>query len=487
MPGQYDYTINIPQPPAQNFLQSLLGIQQLKGLQQQGEIAQQQAGIQAQQAQFAQQKQPLELQQIQAGIAAQQAAAAHSGAATNLLGIQTAEAQRKNQDIAAYQNEALKLAEDPTSWDANKLKSLSMKAAAIDPQSFSAMNSLFQHLPQTANTLSNAASEVMLSVNAGKPDIAKSSLDNYIAGAQAAVNKNPADQAAQASLTFLNGAKSTLDKDPTGASAALQASNFLFNTDPAKWDLTTKALKGASDISKTQADIKETQAKAMKEQWAAVKMSQEIENGKPMSRPVTNIVDAATTASQSYGKISETAQSLRSELESLRSKMNSGKFSLMGKEAWKSGMGTQDEVSNFLTGFDRLVTSDLFKSLKDTTRGNMNVQELKTVGGTVPGKYDSAQRKAEYLDALVSVFDRQTQLESDKANFVSTFNTNGKATKDGEVSGIPVSKGTTLNDFLAQRKKELGAIKVFGGASQLTAPAQPAYAPPTGVTIKSVR
>ena len=43
MPGPYDYTVNIPQPPAQNFLQSLMGIQQLKGLQQQQDIQGQQA------------------------------------------------------------------------------------------------------------------------------------------------------------------------------------------------------------------------------------------------------------------------------------------------------------------------------------------------------------------------------------------------------------------------------------------------------------
>lgn len=80
MPAPYDYTINIPQPPAQNFLQSLLGIQQLKGLQQQQDI-------QAQQAQFAQQQQPLQLQQLQAQIDASKASAAGQSVitATNQL------------------------------------------------------------------------------------------------------------------------------------------------------------------------------------------------------------------------------------------------------------------------------------------------------------------------------------------------------------------------------------------------------------------
>ena len=61
MPGPYDYTVNIPQPPAQNFLQSLMGIQQLQGLQQQQDIQQQQAQFQAQ-------MQPLQIQTEQARL-----------------------------------------------------------------------------------------------------------------------------------------------------------------------------------------------------------------------------------------------------------------------------------------------------------------------------------------------------------------------------------------------------------------------------------
>ena len=82
MPGPYDYTINIPQPPAQNFLQSLLGIQQLKQMQQQSQIS-------AQQAQFVKEQHPLEMARIQAGINASNASAGESGARTGLIGVQT--------------------------------------------------------------------------------------------------------------------------------------------------------------------------------------------------------------------------------------------------------------------------------------------------------------------------------------------------------------------------------------------------------------
>ena len=445
---------------------------QLRQMQDQAELAKQAADIQKQQAQFAQERQPLELSQIleqinsaKASQASAYASAAESAARKGLIGTQSEAAKLELDQKRNFQADMNQLASDPSKWTPEKFMELGMKypqSAWID------LAKMRNAMPsKVTNFGDNLGQQLVLSTQIGDTKTGQDLLDEALKAAEG-------DPELKSLVPKLKQLKDQYTKFPEQTSTIAAMGLNMFAPDRAKSMFA--AMDERLKSEETQAKIEETKAKAMKEQWAAVKMSQEIENGKPMSRPVTNIVDAATTASQSYGKISETAQSLRSELESLRSKMDSGKFTLMGKEAWKSAFGAQDEVSNFLTGFDRLVTSDLFKSLKDSTRGNMNVQELKTVGGTVPGKYDSAQRKAEYLDALVSAFDRQTQLESDKANFVSTFNTNGKATKDGEVSGIPVSKGTTLNDFLAQRKKELGAIKVFGGANE---PPKPP-APPAG-------
>ena len=267
MAGPYDYTINIPQPPANNFLQSLLGIQQIKGLQQQSQLAEQQAAIQRQNAQFAQELQPLERQKLEAAISAQQASTTQSNAATGLLGVQTQAAQstleenqRKNQAVAAYQSEALKLAEDPTSWNATDLRKVAMKAAVLDPQSFTGLKNLFSELPQAGSILSNAASEVVLSVNAGKPEVALKSIDQYLTASQAALEKNPNDKAASAAVTFLEGAKKAVEEDP--AAGALAASNFLFNTDPNKFDATAKALKAAGEVGETKAKSELQQAQA---------------------------------------------------------------------------------------------------------------------------------------------------------------------------------------------------------------------------------
>jgi len=68
MAGPYDYSINIPQPPAQNFLQSLTGIMQLRQMQEQSALQQQQAAIAQQNAAFQQQMQPLQLEAERARI-----------------------------------------------------------------------------------------------------------------------------------------------------------------------------------------------------------------------------------------------------------------------------------------------------------------------------------------------------------------------------------------------------------------------------------
>ena len=119
MAGPYDYSINIPQPPAQNFLQSLTGIMQLRQMQDQSAIQQQQAAIQQQNAAFQQQMQPLERQKLEAAIAAAKANEEQSRASTGLLGVQTtgakaalADKQLISSTLRGYANDKTKTIED---------------------------------------------------------------------------------------------------------------------------------------------------------------------------------------------------------------------------------------------------------------------------------------------------------------------------------------------------------------------------------------
>jgi len=83
----YNYTIDLPKPPADNFLQDIMGIAQLQAMGQQQKIA-------AQQAQFQKEMQPLEMDKVREQIKAAQASAAQSAASTRGLNISADEAKR---------------------------------------------------------------------------------------------------------------------------------------------------------------------------------------------------------------------------------------------------------------------------------------------------------------------------------------------------------------------------------------------------------
>lgn len=181
MAGPYDYTINIPQPPANNFLQSLMGIQQLKGLQQQGQLAEQQAaiqqqsaGIQQQQAQFAQELQPLERQKLEAAITAQRAATAQSGNASDLAKenlrqnkLNFAREEEVNKQADALRADMLNLSRNPTSANREKLLDLSLRAAAYAPNSYEPLQKMLKNYPRTGKVLENTASDVVFSIQSG--------------------------------------------------------------------------------------------------------------------------------------------------------------------------------------------------------------------------------------------------------------------------------------------------------------------------------
>ena len=457
MPGPYDYTVNIPQPPANNFLQSLIGIQQMKGLQQQGLLAEQQLAAQKQQSEFLQQRQPLELSQIQEQINSAKAAqtsayasAAEAGARKGLIGVQTeaakaalTDAQRKNEAIAAYQNEALKLSKDPTSWDANKLKGLAMQAAALDQPGFDGMNSLLKALPQTANTLTNAASEVLFSVKAGKPEIAKSSLDNYIAGAQAALDKNPNDQAAQASLTFLNGAKSTLEKDPTGADAALQASNFLFNADPVKAEAVAKALKGTAETAEIEAKTK----KALGESATGEVEIKDVFTKKLLK----DSIDKA----REYSQKAESALGILDKIDSNEVKLPTG---LLG-QAYQNYFADRypifaNDISALKKDYIRINNSEAVKYLPKGSASDKDVKFARE--GLMSEKANPEQfRKA--VEAMARLNTLDATYQEAQAAWVSRNGNIGDAKREISVLGDTVSKGTGFREWWKKSGSSLGS------------------------------
>ena len=102
----YNYSIDLPPPAPDTFLQDIMGIQQLKGLRQQQEISQQQAA-------FQKEMQPLERARAQAAIDAARASAGLTGVQVDAARENLTALKERNALVKSYQNKAFEMAKDP--------------------------------------------------------------------------------------------------------------------------------------------------------------------------------------------------------------------------------------------------------------------------------------------------------------------------------------------------------------------------------------
>jgi len=171
MAGPYDYTINIPQPPAQNFLQSLLGIQQLRQMQEQSTLQQQQAA-------FAAQMQPLQLaaereriNQLKASIGATETS--QQAAAYQLQ-------QRKDLDA-----ELLGMSSDPAKFTADNLQKLAVRFHSVDPTLLVRAGEMRKNLPDQAKIFGdNVAKNLVITSVTGDSEEAIKQLDKQLEAAK---------------------------------------------------------------------------------------------------------------------------------------------------------------------------------------------------------------------------------------------------------------------------------------------------------------
>ena len=272
MAGPYDYTVNIPQPPAQNVLQSLTGIMQIRNMQDQAAIAQQQAA-------FQKEMQPLEMDRLKESIAAQRASQAQSATARDvaLEGLRQSKATFAEQEEIKKQEKLLRedimgLAKDPTLATQEKLQDVSTRTAFLLPKSYEPLQRMFEDFPRAGKVLENTASDVIFAVQSGQPKVAVASVNKQLEAAQNSLQINPDDKEAKATVSLLEGVKSQMDEGKYGE-AMVSASIFLKNKNQRKWNAVTgdlqelgKATKAVAEAAgeKTKSELQEAQARLAK-------------------------------------------------------------------------------------------------------------------------------------------------------------------------------------------------------------------------------
>lgn len=231
----------------------------MKGLQQQREIA-------AQQAQFQKEMQPYEIQKVQAAIAAAKANEAQSATARDvaLEGLRQSKItfgreEELNKQADALRAEMMQLSADPKSATREKLESIALIAPFLAPKAYEPLKNMLKDYPRTGKILENTASDVIFSVQSGQPNVAVGSVEKALKGAENTLKENPNDKDAQAALTLLQPVQSLMKEEKYGE-AMITASNFLRNTYPERWDAVTKDMKEAGAGAKAIVETKKEQA-----------------------------------------------------------------------------------------------------------------------------------------------------------------------------------------------------------------------------------
>lgn len=210
-------------------------------------------------------QQRLRLLEAQVKSAQQEAATAPQLQAARLLGEQNLATERglaatRAQRELDFQKNILELSRDPSSWNQDNIKTAAMQAAAINPAAVPALRSLMNDMPKTASIVNNAASEVFMAVQSGKPEVARGLLEQRISAVNNSLDKNPNDKELLAAKDFLGSAYQELNQD--SSVAGLKAGIYLANNDPGRLKSLQETLKSAADISETVAKTVAEKAKA---------------------------------------------------------------------------------------------------------------------------------------------------------------------------------------------------------------------------------
>lgn len=472
MPGPYDYTINIPQPPAQNFLQSLLGIQQLKGLQQQSQLAEQQAAIQQQNAAFQQQMQPLQLEAERARIGqigqatAAQAEALRQGKITFEQAQQDRVRQMEQQAAAQAQQQEIigKFTSLPPNAPmseivpiANQLLMLpgGEKIAKQAMDNFDALQQEFQKASKTA--LVTATTQLQ----AGDIEGAKKTYGTFEEAVRNSGGNNP--QLRQLA-DGVKAQKMLLDlPDNKGVnSAKLAAVQMLSIVDPKAADTIINAEGETTSTNTKQVDEEKRALDLEKERLQIQEIQQKIDAGR------SDKVKIYASQNKEGYKLNEEARNATLQAEKARGildKIESGEVKLPTGTGASIGQWIKDKVPflandiTFLrTQYQGLLAPEAKKMLPP---GSASDADMKAAREGLLNKNATPQQFRKAVDVIAKISEDQAKYAEAKLGWISENEGSiGTAVKDISVFGSTVKKGTPLNAWWNKVGKDLDLNKL---------------------------
>jgi len=499
MAGPYDYTINIPQPPAQNFLQSLTGIMQLRQMQEQSALQQQQAAIAQQNAAFQQQMQPLQLEAERARIGqigqatAASAEALRQGKLTFEQAQQDRVRQMEQQAVAQAQQRELvgKFTSLPPNAPmseivpiANQLLLLpgGEKVAKQAMENFDALQQEFQKASKTA--LVTATTQLQ----AGDIEGAKKTYSTFEQAVRNSGGTNP--QLVQ----LADGIKAQnmlldLPNNQGVNSAKLAAVQMLSIIDQKAADTIIGAEEKARPTNARQIDEEKRALDLEKERLQIQELQQKLDAGR------TEKVKIYASQNKEGYKLNEEARNATLQAEKARgilSSIDSGEVQLPKSPGASVMQWVRDKVPflsndiSFLrTQYQALLAPEAKKNLPP---GSASDADMRAAREGLLNKNATPKQFRKAVEIIANLAEDQAKYAEARLGWISENEGSiGTAVKDISVFGVPVKRGTPLNAWWINVGKDLDLNKLPTQPSPTQAAAAPSYTPPAGITIKSVR
>jgi hypothetical protein len=473
----YNYTIDLPPPAPDTFLQDIMGIQQLKGLRQQQEIAQQNAA-------FQKEMQPLEMARAKAAIDAARVSAGLTGVQADAARENLTALKERNALVKSYQSKAFEMAKDPTSWTPESLKSLQMMAVAVDPPGVEAISKFSEKVPSAIPLLSDAATYVSLAANSGKPGLIVPKLEQYVSAVQEKVDANPNDKVAKIQLQFLQANLATAMVDPNAA--GFEALSFLASANDKGYDNVLKGIKQPVEIAEIEARTKSTkQEKQVDEEKRALDLDkerlqiQELQQRVAAGR-VQKVRDFASANKEGY-KLKDQADSQALQAQKAKDilqTIDSVQDQLPKNIGQSFVQFLRDKIPQYSNDISFLRTQ--YKSLiapeakKNLPPGSASDADMKLAREGIMNANANPKQFRKAVEIIARETENQAKYTEAKLAWMSDNNGSiGSAKKDLDVFGSNVPKGTSLSAWWSKVGKNLDPYAMPSEASPAAAGGNP--------------
>lgn len=454
----YNYSIDLPAPPADNFLQNIMGIAQLQNMSQQQKIAQQQAA-------FQKEMQPLEMEKARAGIAAQQSALAGSEQSRRQNEILFKQGQenrvREMEQQAVAQAKQSELFGKLTSFSADTPMSdilpVVNELALFKPESAKQILQGLEMAPKqiqkaTETTLVSAANQL----KAGDIEGARNTYSTFATAIQNSMGKNPEVKA----IADAANVQAKLLDPQTGQAginiAKASALELLGVFNP-------QALTSIVGVEKAQAETKTELAKLtpggkeVDEEKRALDLEkerlqiQEIKQKLDQAREEKVKVFASTNKfAKELSDASATNQQSADIAKGILEKIDSGEVQIPSTAKGAAWQYVRDKIpllGNDVTmlrkEYQKLANSEVIKSLPP---GSASDADRRFAQEGVMSKDANPKQFRKGVEAMARLSEYASRYNEAKLAWVSqNAGSAGSALKEFSVFGAPIKKGSAFN------------------------------------------